>query len=243
VRLHLTERAPPRSSYFFTKECGHSLTDTKFQVAHLKGRSMACRASIWGASPAVLNEREVPSRALWCGKDEGTVSGDGDGVLKVSGAAAVACGDCPAVSQHAARVLAAFQKHRLDRQHQALTQPEPPASLAGIWEIRILMHRDTHSVSAQTVGDAVPSLTAHSLDGVGDIAQAAADHRGVDTGLQRTVGRRDEVGRGGVDRPDWQGHGSVTVVPIELGSAVDRQDVTRAEDLCAGDAVDDDVVH
>jgi DNA-binding phage protein len=92
--------------------------------------ALSCRAR---PSGAIKGRRRVS----WRGQYDGTVSGDGDGVLEMGGPAAVGGGDAPSVGQRAVTVVAALTEHRLDRDRgralgQVLRAARGPRSAAEV---------------------------------------------------------------------------------------------------------------
>src|SRR5271170_8190538 len=99
----------------------------------------------------------MPGRGEGSGEsqDLGAVGGDGDRVLGVGRAAAVAAADGPAVVIDVVAVLAAGQEPWFDRDDQARGQPLAAAARSGVGDVRILVHGPADTVTAEVGADAV----------------------------------------------------------------------------------------
>src|SRR5579872_2343460 len=92
-----------------------------------------------GLAPGGSGERE----------DDRAVRGDGDGVLHVGGAAAVAGADGPAVVVGVAVVVAAGHEPRLDRDDQAGGELHALLRAAVVGDVRVLVHGPPDPVTSK----------------------------------------------------------------------------------------------
>src|SRR5262245_48947407 len=87
-------------------------------------------------------------KGSWHRQYDRPVRGDGDGVLGVRGPTAVGGDHGPAVAQRARAVAAALEQHGLDCDDQPLAQDEAAAGPAGVGDVRLLVQRRAHAVTA-----------------------------------------------------------------------------------------------
>src|SRR5690606_34176952 len=203
-------------------ECRHR-TGTKIDSVLLEGRSDRGRSG--------------------GGEDEGAVVGDGDGVLGVGGVGAVGGAQRPAVGVDLV-VAAAGGQHRLDGEGHAGAQRQPAAGTAPVGDGRVLVHAAADAVAAEVARHRVGAAVSggDGVDGVADVAEPVAGCGGGDARFQGAAGGVDEGLVGGAGRADGDAEGGVARPAVEVGAAVDAEQVAVAQPVAAGDAVDDGVV-
>src|SRR6201999_2404149 len=90
--------------------------------------------------------------------------------------------------------------------------------------------------------DPVAGLPGDRADGVADVADPVARHGGRDAGGQRSFGRGDQVLVRRLPGPDGEADGRVAAPAVEVGAAVDADEVAVAQPVVGRDAVHDGVV-
>src|SRR5690606_37116644 len=176
-------------------------------------------------------------------EDEGAVVGDGDGVLGVGGVGAVGGAQRPAVGVDLV-VAAAGGQHRLDGEGHAGPQRQPAAGTAPVGDGRVLVHAAADAVAAEVARHRVGAAVSggDGVDGVAEVAEPVAGCGGGDARFQGAAGGVDEGLVGGAGRADGDAEGGVARPAVEVGAAVDAEQVAVAQPVAAGDAVDDGVV-
>ena len=144
--------------------------------------------------------------------------------------------------------LIAQGDHRLDGQGGPDGGLRRAAAHAVVGDIGWQVHVLTDAVAGVVLDDAVvdtvgPGVGADRvLDATADVVEIATGAEGRDPGPHRATGHLGQPGGGGVAgrvTADHEGDGAVAVPPLDLGAAIDAQQVTLSQDALPRDAVDD----
>src|SRR4051794_27345746 len=182
-----------------------------------------------GGLRAVLVPRREDARA---------VRRDGHRELEVGGQRAVLRVDRPVVLGHPDGVPAGGD-HRLDREDHALLEKDPRVGPPVVRDLGVLVHRAADAVADERAHDREPLGLDDGLDRMRDVAEAVPRADPLDGGVQRGLGRREQLARERGDRPDGEGAGGVGDPAVEDHADVDGEDVPAAELVLTRDTVDD----
>ena len=160
---------------------------------------------------ADADARPARSRSVGEREDHRAVLRDGERVLGVGGSAAVAGDDRPAVATQVVRVVATLDEHRLDRDHQARLELEPPARGALVRDVRLLVHRVADAVAAEVLRQPVAGAPPDGAHRGPDVAQPVAGPGRRDARLESRLGQPDQAQAGFVDVADGNGDRRVGV--------------------------------
>jgi hypothetical protein len=171
------------------------------------------------------------------GQDDWPVVGDSHRVLDVDRAAAVTAAQGPAVLGHRVVVPASGHEARLDGYDQAGAEPQPVSRAAFVGHERVLVHGPPDAVAGEVVLDAVTGHAADAGHGLADVAQSRARHGLLDPGGQHALGRRDQVAIALASPADAEADSRVSMPAVDVGAAVDAQQVAVTQPVAGGQAV------
>ncbi len=131
----------------------------------------------------------------------------------------------------------------LDGDDHAGAEPQAAPSTALVGYPRVLVHGPPDAVAGEVVLDAVTGRAADGGHGLADIAQPRARHGLLDSGGQHALGRRDQVAVALASPADAEADRGVGMPAVDVGAAVDAQQVAVTEPVAGGQAVQHDLVH
>src|SRR6266700_3034195 len=151
-----------------------------------------------GHAPGPFGPGKEPGRGGGSGnrQDPRAVLGDGHRVLGVSGPAAVAAVDRPAVAGDPVDVPAAGQEPRLDGDDQPGDEPAAAPGRSLVGDVRIFVHGPSDAVAGEVGADPVTRRAAGGADGRGYVPDPCAGNRRGDACLEGVLGDGDQAGVG-----------------------------------------------
>src|SRR6202790_166411 len=239
----------PESSFFLSFgsstrrfaicSCFYSLARLAQPAAPLQRLSLHRLRAALDGSPGLPG---WPGHFFRPGQDPGPVGGYSDGVLEVSGRAAIGRLRHPLVAHPYFR--AAGIDHRLHSDDHAFLQPSAASCFAVIRQIRLVVHLGT---------DAMPDELAHhrktvrfhqALYCVANIAEPVARAHLIDGAVERIAGDIQQLLHFRPNVPDRHSDRRIRVIPVHFHPEIDRNDLAFAQfALGRRDAVNDLAVH
>src|SRR3990170_6451593 len=152
------------------------------------------------------------------------IRGDRDGVLEMSGVAAVGGYRSPVVVQHL-HARPAGVHHGLNGKYHSFLEPGTATGLSEVGHIRFLMHPGADAVADKLPHDGETMMFHPLLHGGGDVAQAIACPDLFDGAVQGFSRHTQELFNLRLHAADGNGDRGVGVITLELGAIIKRDDV------------------